>query len=128
MDGTTSRDEPALDGQQGFHGQGGVPPNLRDGRSGHARLPDGFSQLTARQISILRVLAHGLTNTQIGNALHLSKYTVAQHVREMLKRTGAVNRTDLVNRAHAAGILQSAVDEAGEAYPDPDSGNDKKLS
>jgi DNA-binding NarL/FixJ family response regulator len=68
----------------------------------------GFA-LTTRQISILQLLVGGLTNVEIGNALHLSKYTVSQHVREMLRRTGAVNRTDLATRALKAGVVEAGV-------------------
>jgi DNA-binding NarL/FixJ family response regulator len=68
---------------------------------------DGFSRLTARQVSILKMIARGLTNPQIGVELRMSKYTVAQHIREMLKRTGSTNRTDLVNRAYIIGILRT---------------------
>jgi DNA-binding NarL/FixJ family response regulator len=74
-----------------------------------ANAPDGFSRLTARQLSILTMVARGLTNREIGQELHLSRYTVAQHVEEMLRRTGTVNRTDLINQAHISGILSTAV-------------------
>jgi DNA-binding NarL/FixJ family response regulator len=78
---------------------------LRD--AGDAKVHVGFSRLTAKQISILEMIARGLTNPQIGVELHMSKYTVAQHIREMLKRTGSTNRTDLVSRAHIIGILRT---------------------
>lgn len=64
-----------------------------------------FLRLTQRERSILRLAATGSTNVQIAASLHISKYTVAQHVANMLHRTGAANRTDLVHRAHVAGIL-----------------------
>ena len=71
-------------------------------------LPAGFSvKFTQREMSILSLVALGFTNVQIGKKLHISKYTVAQHVAKMLRRLGAANRTDLVNRAHVEGILQS---------------------
>lgn len=75
-------------------------------------LPVNFSvKFTQREMSILKLVALGFTNIQIGEKLHISKYTVAQHVAKMLRRLGAANRTDLVNRAHAEGILQSHVTE-----------------
>jgi len=61
---------------------------------------------TQREMSILSLVAVGLTNAQIGKTLNISKYTVAQHIAKMLRRIGAVNRTDMVNRAHAEGILE----------------------
>jgi DNA-binding CsgD family transcriptional regulator len=64
-----------------------------------------FPRLTPRELSILRLVAKGCTNVQIAASLHISKYTVAQHIAKMLHRTGAANRTDLVCRAHTAGIL-----------------------
>jgi DNA-binding NarL/FixJ family response regulator len=68
-------------------------------------------KFTQREMSILRLVAFGFTNVQIGAKLYISKYTVAQHIAKMLRRLGAANRTDLVNRAHAEGILQSGVTE-----------------
>jgi LuxR family transcriptional regulator, maltose regulon positive regulatory protein len=62
-------------------------------------------RFTSRELSILEHVAEGCTNVQIAEKLHISRYTVAQHVAKMLHRIGAVNRTDLVSRAHVAGIL-----------------------
>lgn len=67
-------------------------------------------RFTARELSILQLVAKGLTNVQIAASLHISKYTVAQHIAKMLHRTGAANRTDLVSRAHIAGILDDESD------------------
>lgn len=64
-----------------------------------------FSTLTSREWSILELASEGCTNKQIGVRLNISPYTVAQHIAKMLRRTGAANRTDLVNRAHRAGVL-----------------------
>jgi DNA-binding NarL/FixJ family response regulator len=65
------------------------------------------AKFTRREMSILHLVAMGFTNIQIGENLHISKYTVAQHIAMMLRRIGATNRTDLVNRAYAEGILKS---------------------
>jgi DNA-binding NarL/FixJ family response regulator len=67
----------------------------------------GFANLTQRQLTILEFVSRGLTNMQISQELHMSKYTVAQHIAEMFKRTGAANRTDLVHRAHTHGAILS---------------------
>jgi DNA-binding CsgD family transcriptional regulator len=66
------------------------------------------ARFTIREMTILELIAKGLTNLQIAGELHISKYTVAQHVAKMLERSGARNRTDLVSRSYTAGILQSA--------------------
>lgn len=62
-------------------------------------------RFTSREMSVLELIAKGLTNIQIARELHISKYTVAQHVAKMLERSRALNRTDLVSRSYAAGIL-----------------------
>jgi DNA-binding NarL/FixJ family response regulator len=64
-----------------------------------------FSGLTPREWGILQLASEGFTNIQIGAHLNISRYTVAQHLAKMLRRTGASNRTDLVNRAYRAGAL-----------------------
>jgi DNA-binding CsgD family transcriptional regulator len=76
-----------------------------------AEITHGFTALTSRQVEVLEVIARGLTNSQIGRVLNMSKYTVAQHIKEMLKKTGCINRTDLVNRAHENGMLKESAAE-----------------
>ncbi|AFM19242.1 transcriptional regulator, luxR family [Mycolicibacterium chubuense NBB4] len=52
--------------------------------------PDG---LTDREIDVLRLLAEGLSNRAIGERLYISTNTAANHVRSILLKTGAANRT-----------------------------------
>jgi len=52
--------------------------------------PDG---LTERELEVLRLLATGLSNQEIGAHLHISGNTAANHVRSILIKTGAANRT-----------------------------------
>lgn len=52
--------------------------------------PDG---LTDREVEVLRLLAEGLTNRAIGERLYISTNTAANHVRSILLKTGAANRT-----------------------------------
>ena len=56
----------------------------------HPGAPDG---LTDREIEVLRLLAGGLSNREIGARLHISSNTAANHVRSILMKTGAANRT-----------------------------------
>jgi DNA-binding CsgD family transcriptional regulator len=48
---------------------------------------------------VLQLLVEGLTNSEIGAQLHLSTNTIKFHVRRILDRSGAANRTDLTRRA-----------------------------
>ncbi len=52
--------------------------------------PDG---LTEREVEVLRLLATGLSNRAIGERLYISTNTAANHVRSILIKTGAANRT-----------------------------------
>lgn len=52
--------------------------------------PDG---LTEREVEVLRLLAEGLSNRAIGERLYISSNTAANHVRSILLKTGAANRT-----------------------------------
>ena len=52
--------------------------------------PDGLSD---REVEVLRLLATGLSNQEIGARLHISANTAANHVRRILMKTGTANRT-----------------------------------
>lgn len=52
--------------------------------------PDGLSD---REVEVLRLLAGGLSNREIGERLYISTNTAANHVRSILMKTGAANRT-----------------------------------
>lgn len=53
----------------------------------------GPAGLTEREVEVLRLLAEGLSNRQIGERLYISANTAANHVRGILMKTGAANRT-----------------------------------
>jgi DNA-binding CsgD family transcriptional regulator len=61
--------------------------------------------LTARERTVLRLVADGRTNRQIGDALHLSQHTVANHLRAILLKTGSANRTEAAMYAQRHGLL-----------------------
>ncbi|MDD3468769.1 MAG: response regulator transcription factor [Thermoguttaceae bacterium] len=49
--------------------------------------------LTQRESEVLRQLAHGLTNREIAQALHISYETVKEHVQHILRKVGVSDRT-----------------------------------
>jgi len=51
--------------------------------------------LTPRQCDILREVACGRSNSEIAERLHISVETVKTHMRQLLVRMGARNRTEL---------------------------------
>lgn len=54
---------------------------------------------------LLRLVADGLTNREIGNRLRLSEKTIVRAMRSLLARWGTSDRTSLVVRACKAGVL-----------------------
>jgi LuxR family transcriptional regulator, regulator of acetate metabolism len=71
--------------------------NVRGGPSfsAEARLVDS---LTPRELEVLRLLARGLTNLAIANALVVREGTVKYHVKNILRKLGATSRADAVSR------------------------------
>jgi DNA-binding NarL/FixJ family response regulator len=67
----------------------------------------GDRHLTARECQILPLIATGMNNKRIGRRLGISTRTVDQHLVTMLRRSGAENRTELIARCYAVGILRS---------------------
>lgn len=56
----------------------------------HHRAP--LQELTPRQIEILKLLRHGLSNKEIARELDLSPFTVRSHVSALMKNLGVSNR------------------------------------
>ncbi len=65
-------------------------------------LGDGLS---AREQDVLRLVAQGLSNREIGSALFISEHTTASHVRSILRKTGCANRTEAAAYAHRRGLV-----------------------
>ena len=73
-----------------------------------ARLADRMlrSNLTARELEILEMLAKGLTNKQIGYALSISENTVRNHLKCVMSKLEVSDRTEAVAVAIQQGIIQ----------------------
>ena len=61
--------------------------------------------LSARERSVLRLVAAGLSNRQIGQALSISERTVKFHVTAIFNKLGAENRAQAVALAAERGLL-----------------------
>ena len=64
------------------------------------------SPLTSRQQEILPLLAEGMLNKQIADALRVTEGTVKQHLKDLFRRLGVRNRTQAVKEAHRLGLLR----------------------
>jgi DNA-binding CsgD family transcriptional regulator len=69
-----------------------------------AHLPGGLSP---REAQILRLVASGLSNREIGAALFISEHTAANHIRSILRKTGSANRTEAASYAHRHGLADT---------------------
>jgi DNA-binding CsgD family transcriptional regulator len=61
--------------------------------------------LSAREIDVLRLVARGMSNREIGRTLFISEHTTASHIRSILRKTGAANRTEAAAYAHRRGLV-----------------------
>jgi DNA-binding NarL/FixJ family response regulator len=61
--------------------------------------------LNMRELQVLRLIAQGLTNKEIGGQLHLSENTVKGYVKEILAKLGVRNRVEAVLRAKERGLI-----------------------
>jgi DNA-binding NarL/FixJ family response regulator len=71
------------------------------GTAPRSQRPDG---LTDREIEVLRLVAAGRTNKEIGRELFISTATVSTHVRNVLEKIGAANRAEASTYAAEHGL------------------------
>lgn len=72
------------------------------------RMPEfiaNLALLTPREREVLGSLAEGLSNKEVGRRLGLSDVTIKLHVRQILKKTGTRNRSELTALATRAGMV-----------------------
>jgi DNA-binding NarL/FixJ family response regulator len=62
--------------------------------------------LTAREIEVLRLVAEGNRNKDIAERLFISEETVKVHVKHVMDKLGASDRTQAVAIAIRRGIIQ----------------------
>ncbi|WP_069768839.1 MULTISPECIES: response regulator transcription factor [unclassified Streptomyces] len=73
-----------------------------------SHVPSGERELSGREVEVVRLLADGLSNRSIAEALFLSEATVKTHLVRVYRKLGADNRAAAVSEAVRRGLLDLA--------------------
>ena len=86
--------------------------------AGSPRGPAGESpgldetELSARELEVLRLLAAGSTNGQIARKLWVTEQTVKFHLSNIYRKLGVANRTEASHYAHVKGLVHGGDEPA----------------
>jgi DNA-binding NarL/FixJ family response regulator len=78
-----------------------IPPEIAMRMNGRV-----LSQLSPRELEVLRLVAKGLSNKEIGSALHVVEGTIKIHLTNILAKLGVSDRTQAILAAVKRGIIQ----------------------
>jgi DNA-binding NarL/FixJ family response regulator len=97
-----------LDAARWVFQQLGALPDLAqvDALTSHPETREAPGGLTPRELDVLRLIAAGQTNKEIGATLVISEHTVARHVQNMLAKLGCSARAALAAFAVEHGLAQ----------------------
>jgi DNA-binding NarL/FixJ family response regulator len=91
-----------------------LPPSEAEAAPAHdaAAMPDELERLglTTREAEVLRLVADGLSNSQIAEQLFISRKTASVHVSNILSKLGVSTRVEAAALAHRRGLVQASAD------------------
>jgi DNA-binding NarL/FixJ family response regulator len=84
-----------------FAGKASLPPEVA------VKLADSMAQpdLTKRELQILKEMARGKSNKEIGQVFYISENTVKNHMKAILKKLDAIGRTEAIAIASQRGLV-----------------------
>jgi two-component system NarL family response regulator len=63
-------------------------------------------ELSQRELQVLRQMALGKSNKEIGQALYISESTVKHHLKVVFKKLNAIGRTEAIAIASERGLVR----------------------
>jgi DNA-binding CsgD family transcriptional regulator len=66
--------------------------------------------LTQRELEVLRLVASGRTNRELGRQLWVTTQTVKFHLSNIYRKLGVANRAEAAQWAQAHGLIEEAPD------------------
>ena len=73
--------------------------HVRRSRGARGRPPTGWASLTPAELEVVRLVAEGLSNPEVGAALFMSRGTVKTHLAHIFSKLDVANRTELATLA-----------------------------
>jgi NarL family two-component system response regulator LiaR len=79
---------------------------IQEMHGAHTAAQHAFDDLTEREMEVLKLIANGLSNTQIAEQLVISEYTVKGHVSNILSKLHLADRTQAAVLAWQQGVVR----------------------
>ncbi len=70
------------------------------------RTHEAIAQLSARELEVLKLLARGMSNSELAAELYVSEPTIKTHVSHLLAKLGLRDRVQAVVMAYELGIIE----------------------
>jgi DNA-binding NarL/FixJ family response regulator len=77
----------------------------------HDESEEWLEGLTKRELAVLKAVAAGLPNRDIGKRLWVTEHTVKFHLTNIFRKLDVANRTEAARWAHQRGLVQDAMSE-----------------
>ena len=66
-----------------------------------------FTDLTDRETDVLKLIANGLTNSQIAEKLDISEHTVRRHIENIYERLEVNSKNEAIRAGHKLGFFKN---------------------